>query len=110
MQLHHLQHRFCRLCVMLCPPLCPDVRASSLHPHLHVDLLESRDQVSDLPEGEAAHPGRRPDARQQHPLLVCLLELLLDEAHLTGRGGGGHQNPAGGTDFTLKELYVTFES
>jgi len=55
----------------------------SSHPYLHVDLLESRDMVSDFAKGETTDAGRCPDTHQQHPFLLRVLELLRDKAHLT---------------------------
>lgn len=51
-------------------------------PHLHVDFLKTRNEVSNLAESEASHPRWSSYAHKQHPFLLGPLELLLHKVHL----------------------------
>lgn len=68
-----------------CPHTALRPLTISWHSYLHVDLLEARNEVSDSARDQPTHPGRRPDADQQDPLLVSLFELLLYEVHLSDK-------------------------
>lgn len=59
-----------------------NIQTLQTFPHLHVDLLKTRNEVADLTESESTHPRWSSYTNQEHPFLLSVLELLIHKVDL----------------------------